>query len=126
MFDKKMFIDTLKVSPEANLDTFGRVRKINEDKEKNNPLTVHINGKGIPSGAVRSDTIPSELKKHLPPNHSTVDPAHIGRKGVTVVSWEARYDGKNRHHIAAVMPNDEADEAGRSLGSSMRASGRID
>ena len=30
MFDKKMFIDTLKVSPEANLDTFGRVRKINE------------------------------------------------------------------------------------------------
>ena len=32
MFDKKMFIDTLKVSPEANLDTFGRVRKINEQE----------------------------------------------------------------------------------------------
>jgi len=30
MFDKKMFIDTLKVSPEANLDTFGRVQQISE------------------------------------------------------------------------------------------------
>jgi len=132
MFDKKMFIDTLKVSPEANLDTFGRVRKINEEKEKNNPLTVHINGKGIPAGAVRSDKIPNKLKMYLPDNHSSVDPGHIGREGVDVVSWKQSYgtrykdsdERKMRHHIAAIMPTEEANKVNRQLGDSIRASGR--
>lgn len=95
-------------------------------EEESDSLTVHVNGKGIPSGAVRSDTIPTNLKRDLPPNHSAVDPGHIGRKGVTVVSWQAPSGGKNKHHIAAVMPDEEAKKMNRQLRVTMRASGHLD
>ena len=93
--------------------------------QEDNKVKIHKNGKGLPKGAVRSDTAPKGI---IPSGHRSVHPNHIGRKGVNVASYMDTHLGKERPHVTAFMPTKQAKKVGEETAASMRSSGdgRID